>query len=41
MSPYLLREARALARRDRLLDHIDFGPGLRAKSGSASVQETA
>jgi ubiquinone/menaquinone biosynthesis C-methylase UbiE len=27
MSPYLLREARALARRDRLLDHIDFGEG--------------
>jgi ubiquinone/menaquinone biosynthesis C-methylase UbiE len=27
MSPYLLREARALARRDRLLDRIDFGEG--------------
>ena len=25
MSPYLLREAQALPRRDRLLDHIDFG----------------
>ena len=27
MSPYLLREARALARRQGLLDHIDFGEG--------------
>jgi ubiquinone/menaquinone biosynthesis C-methylase UbiE len=27
MSPYLLREARALARRAGLLDHIDFGEG--------------
>jgi ubiquinone/menaquinone biosynthesis C-methylase UbiE len=27
MSPYLLREARALARRDGLLDRIDFGEG--------------
>jgi ubiquinone/menaquinone biosynthesis C-methylase UbiE len=27
MSPYLLREARALARREGLLDHIDFGEG--------------
>src|SRR3954452_24651272 len=27
MSPYLLREARALARREGLLDHIDFGDG--------------
>jgi SAM-dependent methyltransferase len=31
MSPYLLREARALARREGLLDHIDFGEG-RAES---------
>ena len=31
MSPYLLREARALARRDGLIDHIDFGEG-RAES---------
>ena len=31
MSPYLLREARALARRAGLLDHIDFGEG-RAES---------
>jgi ubiquinone/menaquinone biosynthesis C-methylase UbiE len=27
MSPFLLREARALARREGLLDHIDFGEG--------------
>ncbi len=27
MNPYLLREARALARREGLLDHIDFGEG--------------
>jgi SAM-dependent methyltransferase len=27
MNPYLLREARALARRAGLLDHIDFGEG--------------
>jgi SAM-dependent methyltransferase len=27
MSPYLLREARALARREGLLDYIDFGKG--------------
>jgi SAM-dependent methyltransferase len=27
MSPYLLREARALARREGLLDYIDFGEG--------------
>src|SRR5258708_27020965 len=27
LSPYLLREARALARRAGLLDHIDFGEG--------------
>jgi len=27
MSPYLLREARALARRDGLIDRIDFGEG--------------
>src|SRR5437762_11881164 len=31
MSPYLLREARALARRAGLLDHIDFAEG-RAES---------
>jgi ubiquinone/menaquinone biosynthesis C-methylase UbiE len=31
MSPYLLREARALARRAGLIDHIDFGEG-RAES---------
>ncbi len=27
MSPYLLREARALARREGLIDHVDFGEG--------------
>ncbi len=27
MNPYLLREAQALARREGLLDHIDFGEG--------------
>ncbi len=27
MSPFLLREARALARREGLLDHVDFGEG--------------
>jgi SAM-dependent methyltransferase len=27
MNPFLLREARALARREGLLDHIDFGEG--------------
>jgi SAM-dependent methyltransferase len=27
MNPYLLREARALARREELLDYIDFGEG--------------
>ncbi len=27
LSPFLLREARALARREGLLDHIDFGEG--------------
>src|SRR4029077_11420637 len=27
MSPYLLREARALARREGLIDRIDFGEG--------------
>lgn len=27
VNPYLLREARALARREGLLDHIDFGEG--------------